>query len=90
MMYDVIERLRLLTENGSYAEVGKWIGVGTNAMTYYRKVGYLPESQALAVHRLGLTDCQGPITAVEVLEQAEMVKSGEGIPLLPDWDPEVV
>lgn len=66
---------RLYRNMGSWGKLARAMEVKDNYPTRWRRSGYIPETYALAVDRLGLADEYGEITAYDVLLEAERVRA---------------
>ena len=65
---------RLAEKLGSAYQVAEALGLDTSYTTRFKNQGFIPESYALDVDELRVTDAQGAITAYDVLREASAVK----------------
>lgn len=72
-MATILERLS--DALGSQNAVARALDVHDSYPTRWKKLGYIPEQWALAVHRLNVSDSTGRITGRDVLIEAENTRA---------------
>lgn len=68
----ILDRLRIAL--GSQNATARALGVSENYPTRWRKEGFIPESYALDVGELKISDEYGRITAMDVLVEAREMR----------------